>query len=157
MVEDSQRPGDIVESTEVFTEQIKLKKAISGSKGDFLAPESAVSDIFTEVATADAVVINGVAQAKVDFDTTADSNDGDTVIEAFVPPSAVFAPAGVNNLVPGQLAVFIGNVGSKKITKGSAAQFAAGKAIGRIRKRTGDTVLTEVVTNDIIIIKLGCV
>lgn len=92
--------GDLVDNVLLFTEVIRLKGAITGSKGDFLVPENATSEFYILApAAADANTLLGFAQARVDFDTTGLA-DGDIEIEALVAPSTVVGISGAADITP---------------------------------------------------------
>jgi len=131
-------PGDIVDNVLLFTEIIRLKGSISGSKGDFLVPESATSDFWILAPSgSDMDTILGFAQARVDFDTTGLA-DGDVEIEALFPPSAVFAPSGGADITPGHLVKLSSRKFVKWVTSDVPEEIA-----GRYIKEAGDTVNKE--------------
>ncbi len=127
--------GDLVDNVLLFTENIRLKGSITGSKGDFLVPENATSDFWILApSAADMNTILGFAQARVDFDTTGLA-DGDIEIEAMFPPSAVFAPSGAADITPGHLVKLSSRKFVKWITSDDPEEIAA-----RYIKEGGDNV-----------------
>lgn len=159
MVEDSNRPGDIVESTEVFTQNIKLKGAITGSKGDILVPESGTSEYWTNAATGNVNVNNGWAQSRVDYDTTGKS-DGDVAIEALVPPSAMFLVANQADIIPEQRVMLLGNVGAKRVAPVTVTTATPNLEllIGRMRNLAGQNPATKTAaTADVVVVKTGVI
>jgi len=127
--------GDLVDNVLLFTENIRLKGSITGSKGDFLVPESATSDLWILApSAADMNTILGFAQSRVDFDTTGLA-DGDIEIEALFPPSAIFGLSGAGDITPGHLVKLSSRKFVKWLTTDIPEEIAA-----RYIKEAGDNV-----------------
>jgi hypothetical protein len=154
-------PGQIPDNIFTSVQQLKLKGNEVGSAGDLLVKDS--GGFWRRADTAsDDVIVDGFAQARVDFDTTGVA-DGAIAIESLASPSYIytFAGAAIANgaivklnpaSVTGPPAFDI----AQTFIEAVVADIATGKVRGKFSRVATDSAgNNDAAEGDVIIVKLG--
>ncbi len=144
-------PGQFPDNIFISIQQLQLTGTKTGSAGDILyrpSTDNLWASVAADTPTIDATLIaKGIAQTRVDFDTTG-LLDGAVSIEAFRPPSYIYGVAG-GAINPGDW-----------VTINSAGEFIATTTqslkVGVYSKLSTDSAgNNSAIATDIIIVKLG--